>query len=112
MDKGIAKGDVKIAIKASVSVCLRLSTFARVRLRLLSFSPLRLLAFVSVCQRLSAFVCVCLRLLAFAHPPLLRPPLRDTEWMSALDALQHWLFCNADVILTKSCAAASEKLQH
>ena len=26
-------------------------------------------------------------------------------------ALQHWLFCSADVILTKSCTAASEKLQ-
>ena len=26
-------------------------------------------------------------------------------------ALQHWFFCSADVILTKSCAAASEKLQ-
>ena len=69
--KGIAKGGVKSRNKgAFVSVCLRLSTFARVCLRLLAFSPLRLLA----------FVCVCLRLLAFAYaPPLLRPPLRDTE---------------------------------
>ena len=56
-----------------VSVCLRLSTFARVRLRLLAFSPLRLLAFVSICLRLLAFARICLR------PPLLRPPLRDTD---------------------------------
>ena len=52
---------------------MRLSTFARVCLRLLAFSPLRLLAFVSVCLRLFAFARICLR------PPLLRPPLRDTD---------------------------------
>ena len=55
---------------------MRLSTFARVCLRLLAFSPLRLLAFVSVCLRLFAFARICLR------PPLLRPPLRDTEWLA------------------------------
>ena len=36
-------------LSPSVSVCLRLSTFARVCLRLLAFSPLHLLAFVSIC---------------------------------------------------------------
>ena len=72
--KGIAKGGVtKKGIKGGVSVCLRLSTFAHVCLRLLAFSPLRLLAFVRVCLRLFAFARICLR------PPLLRPPLRDTE---------------------------------
>ena len=33
-----------------------------------------------------------------------------SECCAAEVALQHWLFCSADVILTKSCAAASEKL--
>ena len=61
------------AFVAFVCVCLRLSTFARVRLRLLAFSTLRLLASVSVCLRLFAFARICL------HPPLLRPPLRDTD---------------------------------
>ena len=56
-----------------VSVSLRLSTFAPVCLRLLAFSPLHLLVFVSVCLRLFAFARICLR------PPLLRPPLRDTD---------------------------------
>ena len=46
---------------------MRLSTFARVCLRLLAFSPLRLLVFVSVCLGLFAFARICLR------PPLLRP---------------------------------------
>ena len=78
--KGIATGGVKTAIKGGVSVSLRLSTFARVCLRLLAFSPLRLLA----------FVCVCLRLLAFAYAPLCyAPPLRDTEkWMNANRAIR------------------------
>ena len=71
--KGIAKGGAKTHNKGGVSVCLRLSTFARVCLRLLAFSPLRLLAFVCVCLRLFAFARICLR------PPLLRPPLRDTD---------------------------------
>ena len=34
-----------------------------------------------------------------------------SECCAAEVALQHWFFCSADVILTKSCAAASEKLQ-
>ena len=42
-------------------------------MRLLAFSPLRLPAFACVCPRLLAFARSCLR------PPLLRPPLRDTE---------------------------------
>ena len=75
--KGIARGGCKepniIYIKGGVSVCLRLSAFAHVCLRLLAFSPLRLLALVNVCPRLFAFARICLR------PPLLRPPLRDTE---------------------------------
>ena len=37
--------------------------------------------------------------------------LQFSECCAAEVALQHSLFCNADVILTKSCAAASEKLQ-
>ena len=37
--------------------------------------------------------------------------LQFSECCAAEVALQHWLFCNADVILTKSCTAASEKLQ-
>ena len=37
--------------------------------------------------------------------------LQFSECCAAEVALQHWLFCSADVILTKSCAAASEKLQ-
>ena len=38
--------------------------------------------------------------------------LRCNFWNAALQkvALQHWLFCSAEVILTKSGAAASEKL--
>ena len=79
-NKEIAKGGCKKnAIKGGVSVCLRLSTFARVCLCLLAFSPLRLLAFVSVCLRLFAFARICLR------PPLLRPPLRDTEKKGVFD---------------------------
>ena len=37
--------------------------------------------------------------------------MQFSECCAAEVALQHWLFCSADVILTKSCAAASEKLQ-
>ena len=37
--------------------------------------------------------------------------LQFSEGCAAEVALQHWLFCIADGILTKSCAAASEKLQ-
>ena len=37
--------------------------------------------------------------------------LQFSECCAAEVALQHWLFCSADDILTKSCAAASEKLQ-
>ena len=36
--------------------------------------------------------------------------LQFLECCAAEVALQHWLFCSAEVILTKSCAAASEKL--
>ena len=36
--------------------------------------------------------------------------LQFSECCAAETALQHWLFCSAEVILTKSCAAASEKL--
>ena len=71
--KGIAKGGVKNRNKGG---CKRLFAFVHVcsrLLALLAFSPLRLLAFVSVCLRLFAFARICLR------PPLLRPPLRDTE---------------------------------
>ena len=35
--------------------------------------------------------------------------LQFSECCAAEVALQHWLFCSADVILTKSCAATSEK---
>ena len=60
-------------------------------MRLLAFSPLRLLAFACICLRLFAFARICLR------PPLLRPPLRDTEtidvwaeaWSLALEKLAH-----------------------
>ena len=71
--KGIAKAGVKNRNKGGASVCLRLSTFARVCLRLLAFSPLRLLAFVSVCLHLFA----CARI--YVRPSLSRPPLRDTD---------------------------------
>ena len=37
--------------------------------------------------------------------------LQFSECLAAEIALQHWLFCSADVIMTKSCAASSEKLQ-
>ena len=37
--------------------------------------------------------------------------LQLSECFAAEVALQHWLFFSADVILTKSWAAASEKLQ-
>ena len=37
--------------------------------------------------------------------------LQFSDCCAAEVALQHWLFCSADVIFTKSCAAASEKLQ-
>ena len=38
-------------------------------------------------------------------------PLQFSESCAAEVALQHLLFCSVDVISTKSCAAASEKLQ-
>ena len=59
-----------------MSVCLRLSTFACVCSRLFEFSPLRLLAFAYICLRLFAFARICLR------PPLFRPPLHDTEFLT------------------------------
>ena len=37
--------------------------------------------------------------------------LQFSECCAAEVTLQRWLFCSADVILTKSCAAGSEKLQ-
>ena len=37
--------------------------------------------------------------------------LQFLECCAAELALQHWLFCSADVILIKGCGAASEKLQ-
>ena len=37
--------------------------------------------------------------------------LQFSECCAAEVLLQHWPFCNADVILTKSCTAASERLQ-
>ena len=37
--------------------------------------------------------------------------LQFWECCAAEVALQHWLFCSADNVLTKSCAAKSEKLQ-
>ena len=37
--------------------------------------------------------------------------LQFSECCAAETALQHWLFCSAEVIWTKSCAAANEKLQ-
>ena len=36
--------------------------------------------------------------------------LQFSECCAAETALQHWLFCTAEVIWTKSCAAANEKL--
>ena len=36
--------------------------------------------------------------------------LQFSECCGAETALQHWLFCSAEVICTKSCAAANEKL--
>ena len=36
--------------------------------------------------------------------------LQFLECCAAETALQHWLFCSAEVILTKSCAAESEKM--
>ena len=75
--KGIAKGSVKNRNKGGVSVCLRVSTFAHFCSCLFAFAPLRLLAFVRVCLRLLAFARICLR------PPLLRPPLCDTERLNS-----------------------------
>ena len=51
--------------------------FVHVCSRLLAFACVFASAFACVCQRLSAFVCVCSHLLT---PPLLRPPLRDTDY--------------------------------
>ena len=50
------------------------------------------------------------------HPSNMPPAktevaLQFSECCAAEVALQHWLFCSAHVILTKSCAAASENLQ-
>ena len=36
--------------------------------------------------------------------------LQFSECCAAETAMQHWLFCSAEVIWTKSCAAANEKL--
>ena len=36
--------------------------------------------------------------------------LQFSECCAAETALQHWLFCSAEVIWTKGCAAANEKL--
>ena len=36
--------------------------------------------------------------------------LQFSECCAAETALQHWLFCSAEVIWTKSCVAANEKL--
>ena len=36
--------------------------------------------------------------------------LQFSECCAAETALQHWLFCSAEVIWTQSCAAANEKL--
>ena len=36
--------------------------------------------------------------------------LQFSDCCAAETALQHWLFCSAEVIWTKSCAAANEKL--
>ena len=69
--KGIAKGAAKNRSKGGGG--RRLFAFVHVCSHLLAFSPLRLLAFVSVCLRLFAFARICLR------PPLLPPPLRDTD---------------------------------
>ena len=52
-------------------MCLHLSTFARVCVRLSAFSSLRFrLAFVNVCLHLFALAHICLR------PLLLRPPFQ------------------------------------
>ena len=71
--KGIAKGGVKNRNKGG---CKRLFAFVHFCSRLLAFACVCASAFAFVCQRLSAFVCVCSHLLT---PPLLRPPLRDTD---------------------------------
>ena len=48
---------------------------------------------------------------ATCHKAKTEVALQFSECCAAEVALQHWHFCIADVILTKSCAAASEKLQ-
>ena len=64
----------------------------------------------------------CFRISASPKPDPSKPPcnmpqaktevtLQFSECCAAEVALQHWLFCSAEVIFTKSCAAASEKLQ-
>ena len=72
--KGIAKGGVKNRNKER---CKRLFAFVHICshfcLRLPAFACVFASAFVSVCLRLFAFARICLR------PPLLRPPLRDTD---------------------------------
>ena len=50
--------------------------FVHVCSRSLAFACVFASAFACVCPLLSAFACVCSHLLA---PPLLRPPLRDTD---------------------------------
>ena len=81
--KGIAKGEVqKTTRKGGASVCLRLSTFARVCLRLLAFSPLR---FVSICLRLLVFARICLRPLYCAPlcvTLIFGPSFSDCFWPS------------------------------
>ena len=66
----IAKGGVKNRNKGG---CKRLFAFVHVCSRLLAFACVFASAFACVCLRLSAFARICLR------PPLLPPPLRDTE---------------------------------
>ena len=48
---------------------------------------------------------------ATCHQRKTQVALQFSECCAAEVALQHWLFCSADVIFTTSCAAASKKLQ-
>ena len=48
---------------------------------------------------------------ATCHQRKTQVALQFSECCAAEVALQHWLFCSPDVIFTKSCAAASKKLQ-
>ena len=85
--KGIAKGGVKNRNKGG---CKRLFAFVHVCSRLLAFACVFASAFACVCQRLCAFARICLR------PPLLRPPLRDTDFcfLSILSSVNHKWFTN------------------